>query len=174
MEPLLHLLAGIGAPKILLLHIAVEAGSGDPAPFSIAAAQRRDDAGREFRDRGRVIAGGEQQRLLLPGRDESGAPSRQQRMQHPSLDALGIADLAPDFEFGGDLDRQARPFIDPQRPVLLARPFVQIHAVGFEADEARQRQVADRPDLRLLRARLSRIDQRRQNQREGRAPRRKP
>ena len=154
--PLLHLLAGIDAPKILLLHITVEAGAGDAAPFSIAAAQRRHDAGRELGDGRCVIAGGEQQRLLFPGCDEGGAAARQQRMQHPTLDALGVANLAPDFEFGGDLDRQARPLIDPQRLVFLARPFVQVHAVGFEADEARQRQFADRPELRLLRARLSR------------------
>jgi hypothetical protein len=88
-------------------------------------------------------------------------------MQHPTLDTFGVANLAPDFKFGGDLDRQARPLIDPQRLVLLARPFVQIHAVGFEADETRQRQFADRPHLRLLRARLSGIDQRRQNQHDG-------
>ena len=43
---LLHLLARIDAPEILLLHVAVEALAGDAAPFAVAAAQLADHAGR--------------------------------------------------------------------------------------------------------------------------------
>jgi len=153
-------------PKILLLHIAIEAGSGDAAPFSIAAAQRRDDAGREFRDGGRVVAGGEQHRLLFPGRDEAvRRPDSSECSTQPSTPSESRILRQISNSAVISTGRPARSYTTAFGAPCSA--FVQIHAVGFEADETRQRQFADRPHLRLLRARLLANRQRRQNQHDG-------
>src|ERR1700728_2913636 len=67
-------------------------------------------------------------------------------MKHPRLDALGIADLAPDFKLRGDFHRKPGPLIDPFCRVLLGWTLSQVDPVGFQTSESRHRQFGDRPD----------------------------
>ncbi len=80
--------------------------------------------------------------LLLPGRDESRAPSRQQGVQDPAFGPLRIAHLAPRLELRRDLHRQAGALEDPGRAVVLRRTLAEVDAIRLEADVARHGQSA--------------------------------
>jgi hypothetical protein len=77
-------------------------------------------------------------------RDQCGAPAGQHRVVDPALGAFPVADLAPVLEFGGHFDRKRGAAIDPGDILLARGPGAHIDLVGFQTDEARHWQSADR------------------------------
>ena len=61
--------------------------------------------------------------------DDGGTPSGQQGVVHPAFRALGIADAPPILELRRDLDRQARPRIDPGDIIVLGGARADIHMI---------------------------------------------
>ena len=82
--------------------------------------------------------------------------------------AVGVAHPAPLAVLGGDLERQAAAHELPVDPLVEARAAPGVGALGPHRDEARQRQVGDRP------ARLRRPPPPRRRQRAPPARRRAP
>ena len=113
---LVHLLVRIDAPERLSccdVAVEVRARSTMSAPGCPSQCfTRADDAGCRLRDdsarsSARSSRDAEAASPLPPGRDQAGAPARQQAVQHPAFRALGIADAPPGLELGDDLDGQA-------------------------------------------------------------------
>src|SRR6476661_3624879 len=114
-SPLLHLFARIDAPEPLLTDVAVEVAGAwlrdrDAAPRPGALLHAGDDVRLQAGEDVGALVGAFVQRdrriALQPRRDERGAPAREQRVQHPSLGALGVADTPPGLELRDDLDGQ--------------------------------------------------------------------
>jgi len=132
----------IDAPQIRLLDKAIEAIARHTAPGAVAAAHACDHVWLQLRDRRRFRARlAVENRIysFLPGRNQSRAPARKKRMEHPPLRTFGIADLTPNFKFGGDLDGKARALKNPDGPMVLGRAFAQVHAIGLQAHITRNR-----------------------------------
>src|SRR5262249_90830 len=56
--------------------------------------------------------------------------------------AVPVAHATPIVELGGDLHGKRRPGVDPDDLMILVGPAANVDAVGFQADEARNRQTA--------------------------------
>ena len=79
------------------------------------------------------------QRGVAAGDDEA-APAGQRRLVHPALDAVRILHQPPDLELAQDLHRQVAALVDPLDRIARAGAGAQVHLVGAQRDEARQRQ----------------------------------
>src|SRR3977135_2735941 len=100
------------------------------APGAVAAAHACGHIWLQLRDQTRFrvrLAVEDRIYSLLPRRNQSRAPSRKKRMEHPALRAFGIADLAPNLKFGGDLDGESRALKHPYGPMVLGGAFAQVH-----------------------------------------------
>src|SRR5688572_23709698 len=85
--PLFDHFVGINAPEQMLLDIAVEALTENPAPLLVAASHGAEHLRPELRDDARTSVGPliECERFRLRRRRyQRRAPARQQRMEHPS------------------------------------------------------------------------------------------
>src|SRR6185437_2752611 len=71
-------------------------------------------------------------------------------MIDPALGTLGIAYPPPVLELRSDFDRQAGAGIDPGDVIVLGRTDADVHAIGFQADIARNGQ-STRRDGGILR-----------------------
>jgi len=63
-------------------------------------------------------------------------------MKHPPLSPFRIADFAPNFEFGSNLNGKSSTLKDPDCTMVLGGPFAQIYPVGFQAHITRNWQAA--------------------------------
>src|SRR6266704_5426709 len=145
MAGLLDLLARIDAPESLLRHPAVEAGTEDSAPGSGAGLHRAEHAALQPGDYlGACIRLRLQrdQRVLLLRLHQRGAAAGQHRVINPAFRTFPIADAAPVLRLGRDLDGQASAGINPGDVMITGRTAADIHPIGLQAHEARNREAA--------------------------------
>jgi hypothetical protein len=83
---------------------------------------------------------------------------------HPAAGTLGVAHAPPVPVFGGDLQRLAAMHEGPVDALVEARAAPRVRGLGPHRDEARDRQVGDRPAQRAL-ARKRRRDRAGQHER---------
>ena len=163
-EPLLDLLVRDRRPRAVLADVAVEVARRSAARtmtrhqaplhcLTLAMTPGCSLASTSARSSARSWSGDRRRIALGPRRDERRAPAGQERVQHPALGALRVADAPPSLVLGGDLDRQAGALEHPGRPMVLGRPLAQVHPVRLEADVPRNRQARALPAARAPPAR---------------------
>src|SRR5215471_17083529 len=135
-------LVGVDAPQSFLLDPTVEAFANDAAPGATAAPHCTEHTRLQSRCEitvriGTFVDWNELARGFDFGRDQRGPPTGQQRMVHPPFRPFPIADPAPIFGLGRDLDGQAGARINPGHIVLLVGTAPHIDPVSLEADETR-------------------------------------